>query len=163
MKQFLLSLLFFSVISATFAQTSIDVLLKDYNSRTVPYISVQELEKEQSKYLILDTRKQAEYDVSHIPGAIWVGEQLDTIAFAKAYPTKSITIAVYCSVGIRSEDFGEQLLAIGYTSVKNVYGSIFSWKDAGYVLENLKGQKTDSVHVFSQVWSSYLKTGIKVY
>jgi len=140
-----------------------DTLLDKYNDHDVPYISPKELLNTQKEVLILDTRKKEEFLVSHIPNAVWADEDVNKKAFAKAHPNKSQPIVVYCSVGVRSENFGKTLLDLGYTNVKNVYGSIFAWKDAGYEVINSKGKSTDSVHVYSKEWSKYLKTGIKVY
>ena len=140
-----------------------DLLLKQYNTRSVPYIPVQELKMEMSNYLILDTRKKEEFDVSHIPGALWVSEKVNDSMYALAKAKKDQPIVVYCSVGIRSEDFGERLKKKGFTNVKNLYGSIFTWKDEGYEIQNKNEQPTDSVHVFSKAWGKYLKTGNKVY
>lgn len=145
-----------------YAQSDIDLLLKEYNERTVPYISVDELDKGKDKYLILDTRKKAEYDVSHIPGAIWVSESVNDSIYAFAKAKKDTPIVLYCSVGVRSEDFGEQLQELGFTNVKNLYGSIFSWKDQDKPIVNKANKPTDSVHVYSKLWSKYLKKGIKV-
>lgn len=144
------------------AQSDIDLLLKEYNQRTVPYISVQDVMLQPTNYLLLDTRKIEEYLVSHLPRAIWAGEKVDS-TFAKAYPNKSIPIIVYCSVGIRSEDYGESLKALGYTNVQNLYGSIFAWKDQGNLVYNRDEKVTDSIHVFSKQWGKYLNTGIKVH
>jgi rhodanese-related sulfurtransferase len=144
------------------AQSDIDIMLKEYNNRTVPYISVQALREDASKYLLLDTRKKEEYLVSHLPNAVWAGEEVNA-TFAKVYPNKSQPIVVYCSVGVRSEDFGESLKALGYTNVKNLYGSIFTWKDKGNSVYNRNEKVTDSIHVFSEQWGKYLNTGIKVH
>lgn len=162
MKSALLYLIFLSSLLAS-AQSDIDLLLKEYNNRTVPYISVEQLYKKKGEYLILDTRKKEEYDVSHIPGAIWVSEKVNDSVYAFAKAKKDQPIVVYCSVGIRSEDFGENLKKKGFTNIKNLYGSIFAWKDAGYDVVNQNKKITDSVHTFSKVWAPYLKTGIKVY
>ena len=54
---------------------SIDSLLKKYNKHSVPYISVQELAMNYEDYIVLDTRKKEEFEVSHLPNAIWVGEK----------------------------------------------------------------------------------------
>lgn len=156
-------LLIFLFCTVTYGQSDMDLLLKQYNSRSIPYISVQELKMDKSDFLILDTRKKAEYDVSHIPGAIWVSEKVNDSIYAFAKAKKDQPIVVYCSVGIRSEDFGERLMKRGFTNVQNLYGSIFAWKDEGYELQNVQQKQTDSVHVFSKVWGKYLKTGTKVY
>lgn len=155
-----LCILFSGLVSG---QSDMDVLLRQYNTRSVPYISVQQLKKEKKNFLILDTRKKEEYDVSHIPEAIWVSEKVDDSIYAFAKANKDQPIVVYCSVGIRSEDFGERLKKLGFTNVQNLYGSIFAWKDEGYEVYNAQEQQTDSVHVFSKVWGTYLKTGKKVY
>ena len=162
MKFTLLYLLILSSLLAS-AQSEIDQLLKEYNNRTVPYISVEQLYEKKGEYLILDTRKKEEYAVSHIPGAIWVSEKVDESIYAFAKAKKDQPIVVYCSVGIRSEDFGENLKKKGFTNIKNLYGSIFAWKDAGYSVVNQNQQTTDSIHTFSRIWAPYLKTGIKVY
>jgi rhodanese-related sulfurtransferase len=156
-------IIFFFTISPLFGQELIDLVLKEHNSRTVPYISVEQLHKNKDAYLILDTRKEEEFLVSHIPNAVWSSEKLDASAFAKAYPDKSQYIVVYCSIGVRSESFGESLQKIGYTNVYNLYGSIFKWKDKGYAVMNHQKKPTDSVHVYSKEWAKYLQTGIKVY
>ena len=136
-------------------------LLKDYNHRSVPYLSVQMLQMEYKDYVILDTRKKEEFDVSQLPGAIWVGERYDIDKLSNI--DKEAKIVVYCSVGIRSEDYGEEMLEDGFSKVYNLYGSIFSWKDAGYQVVDQNNQPTEKVHVYSKKWAKYLKTGKKVY
>ena len=159
----LLLFCFFILSIHVFAQKSIDVLLSHYNTRSVPYISVQELRMEPDKYLILDTRKREEYDVSHIPGAIWVGEKTHENQLKSLISNKNQPIMVYCSVGIRSEDFGEKMEKLGYSNVNNLYGSIFAWKDAGFPVIDSSGQETERVHVYGPHWGKYLETGTKVY
>ncbi len=158
-----LSIVFLLSLATAMGQTDMDKLLNQYNTRSIPYISVQELKMNANKYLILDTRKKEEYDVSHIPNAIWVSEDLDEDVFSFSKADKNRPMVVYCSVGVRSENFGEALKKKGFANVKNLYGSIFAWKDEGYEVHNVKEQKTDSVHVYSKVWGKYLKTGHKVY
>lgn len=154
----ILLLITFPVLS----QETIATLLETYNTQSVPYISVNKLHSHLGDYLVLDTRKKEEYDVSHIPNAIWSGEQPDP-DFESLYPKKDKPIVVYCSVGVRSEDFGEDLQKLGYTNVQNLYGSIFTWKDQGYPIVNLKNKHTDSIHVYSKEWEKYIHTGIKIY
>ena len=141
---------------------SIDKLLDVYNTRSVPYISVQELKMQPEAYIILDTRKRAEFNVSHIPNAVWVGEKpdeelLDSILNAKK------PVVVYCTVGIRSEEYGEKLNRTNKKQLYNLYGGIFAWKDAGYEVLDLKGKPTEKIHTFAKNWEDYLKTGIAVH
>ncbi|WP_438961559.1 rhodanese-like domain-containing protein [Nonlabens sp.] len=156
-------LLFFLFTISTFSveAQSIESLLTVYNQKTVPYISVEELKKNYDQFTILDTRKKAEYEVSHLPSAIWVGEKLNKKDL-KNIPD-NLPIVVYCTVGVRSENFGEELLNAGFSRVFNLHGSIFSWKDAGNDVVDSDGNTTEKVHVFSKEWERYLKTGEKVY
>ncbi|BAO54410.1 rhodanese-like domain-containing protein [Nonlabens marinus] len=156
----LIMIALFTVMCSAFAKAqSIDSLLKKYNSHTVPYISVEELAMNYSDYTVLDTRKKEEFEVSHLPNAIWVGENWQ---LSKKVATDA-KIVVYCSVGVRSEDYGEQLQEAGYTEVKNLYGSIFAWKNAGFEVLDNKEKPTEKVHTYSKTWAKYLKSGIKVY
>ncbi len=161
MRKSFLILLFLSSLNAL-GQQEMSTLLKKYNKQTVPYITVSELKDNLDDYLILDTRRKEEYEVSHLPGAIWVSEKLNETNYAFAKAKKDKPIVVYCTVGVRSEDFGEALQKRGFTQVHNLHGSILSWKNAGLTVENHKGQQTDSVHVYSKEWGHYLKNGIQV-
>lgn len=142
-------------------EKGIPELLKSYNKRTVPYVTVQTLKMEYDDYFILDTRKKEEYEVSHLPNAIWVGEKYNPENFPEI--NKEDKVVVYCSVGIRSESYGEDLQKNGFEKVYNLYGSIFSWKDAGYQIVDAENKPTEKVHVFGKTWAKYLKTGEKVY
>jgi rhodanese-related sulfurtransferase len=143
------------------SQNDIPNLLKDYNHMSVPYLSVQMLQMEYNEYVILDTRKKEEFDVSHLPGAVWAGERYDIDMLPGI--DRDTKIVVYCSVGIRSEDYGEEMLEDGFLKVYNLYGSIFSWKDAGYQVVDQNNQPTEKVHVYGKKWAKYLKKGKKVY
>jgi rhodanese-related sulfurtransferase len=150
-----LPLLLFVVCSAFAKAQSIDTLLQRYNTHSVPYISVQELKMDYDRFTVLDTRKWEEFEVSHLPNAIWVGDDVDNLdSFNREDP-----VVVYCTVGVRSEDYGEKLIDAGFKDVRNVYGSIFAWKDAGYHVVDSSGAVTENVHTFSKAWAKYLKTG----
>ena len=43
---------------------------------------------------------------------------------------------------LRSEKIGKKLLDMGYTNVKNLYGSIFEWANQGNILVDQKGSET---------------------
>ena len=145
------------------AQKNIDELLARYNNQSIPYISVQELRMNEHKHLILDTRKKEEYDVSHIPGAVWASEKPKKTFIEALLKANTKPVVVYCTVGIRSEDFGLTLKKMGVAHVKNLYGSIFAWKDAGFKIIDKAGKETENVHTYSRVWKKYLKTGNAVY
>jgi len=154
-----------STFSAT-AQKTLDELLQIYNTRSVPYISVEELRMLQmnDSIVILDARETEEFQVSHIVSAENVGfKEFSSEKISEKIPNKNTPIVVYCSIGIRSEEIGEKLEKAGFTQVKNLYGGIFEWKNKNYPLVDSTNTETQKVHTFSKVWSKWLKKGIKIY
>lgn len=144
------------------AQETIDKNLRRFNTESVPYIHVEELNLNELN--LLDTRKKEEYQVSHLKDAVWVGyKEFKIDSVLKIIPNKDKAVVVYCSIGVRSENIGEKLMMAGFTNVKNLYGGIFEWKNKGYPVYNLQGKVTDSVHAFSKKWGKLLTNAEKVY
>lgn len=137
-------------------------MLKTLLAHTVPEISVTEAKTASTTALFLDARESNEYQVSHIPGARFVGYDNFDINTLNDIP-KDQAIIVYCSVGYRSEKVSEQLLAAGYTDVANLYGGIFEWKNQGHEVVTPEGETTEEVHAFSRSWGIWLKKGERVY
>jgi len=163
MNNFFKCLCFFFLILSANAQSSIEKALDWYNSESVPYISVTELQNFQTQ-IILDAREWEEYEVSHLKNAVWVGyDDFKLEDVADKYPNKNSKIVVYCSIGVRSENIGEELLESGYFNTKNLYGGIFEWTNQGYPVYNTKGEKTKKVHAFGKLWGKYLTKAEKVY
>ncbi len=88
------------------SDTAYDLLLSSLLSHSVPEVSVDQIESGQ--YRLLDARAYREFEVSHIAGATWVG--YDDFDLARLAGIEHQTpLAVYCSVGYRSERIAEQL------------------------------------------------------
>ncbi len=138
-----------------------DLMLKTLYKETVPTMTVSELKKTATPVL-LDTRTKAEYDVSHLRGARWVGYDEFDLSRVGDIP-KNANIVVYCSVGYRSEKVGEKLQTAGYQRVHNLYGSLFEWVNQGNPVVDNSGSPTRRVHAFSRPWGIWLKRGEKVY
>lgn len=123
-------------------------------SFTVPVISPEEL-KQLDEAQVFDTRKQKEYDISHIPNAQYLGyndfdiSRLDNI-------DKDSPIVLYCSIGYRSEKIGEKLKKEGFTNVYNLYGSIFEWVNQGNEVVDKNGKTTSQVHTYNRNWSQWV-------
>ena len=140
--------------------TSYHWMLKALLSHTVKEISVQEA-AEKKEAIFVDSREKAEYEVSHIKGAVFVGYDNLTLKPLKSVD-KSQEIIVYCSVGYRSEKVAEKLIKMGFKDVKNLYGGIFEWKNQGHPVWN-DSQETEKVHAYDKKWGIWLKKGEKVY
>lgn len=136
------------------------VVIDQYVGHTVPEVSVSEIEKPQN-YLFLDTRSQAEWKVSHIPGAMWVGFEDFTLDRVAEVP-KDQPLMVYCAIGYRSEKISEKLQRAGYQHVYNVIGGIFEWVNVGNAVENDQGP-VKQVHGYSQPFGMFIDGAEVVY
>lgn len=151
------------LLASCLGQQSIEGVLRQYNRETVPYIQVDELANS-SAYLLMDTREKEEFEVSRLENSLWVGHSNFKIEkVVQQVPDKDTPIVVYCSVGVRSEDIGEELKKAGYTRVKNLYGGIFAWKNQGNTVVGPDGKATEKVHAYSKYWGRLLTNGDKVY
>ncbi|MDG1730153.1 MAG: rhodanese-like domain-containing protein [Algibacter sp.] len=147
-----------------FSQKKLSKLLKQQNSESVPYISIEALQNETEDVILLDSREKKEFKTSHLENAIYVGyDSFNLKSIQHKLPNNDSKIVVYCSLGIRSEDIAEKLKKAGYTNVHNLYGGIFEWKNNDLEVFNSQEKATDSIHTFSKGWSKWLKKGIKVY
>ena len=165
MKQFWMLLgLFLTTGAGVLAQTSsktYGAMLETMYKKSVPLVSVAELKK-MSDVVLLDTRTKAEYDVSHLPNARWVGYDEFELKRVETIP-KQANVVLYCSVGYRSERVGEKLLSAGYQRVHNLYGSLFEWVNEGNPVVDKQDNPTQRVHAYSRLWGVWLKRGEKVY
>lgn len=131
---------------------------------SVPLVEAEEAQEilaGEEKVLVLDTRTQREYEVSHIAGAQFV----DFDSFKKKdfkQLDRDQKVIVYCSVGYRSERIGEKLQKMGFNNVSNLYGGIFEWKNLGNEVVNNEEQPTEEVHTFNADWGKWLEQGEKV-
>jgi len=120
----------------------------------VERISVSELKTKDLKDLILvDVRKNEEFAVSHIPGAVNLEDPFD-IAELASQSDKHIII--YCSVGYRSAAVVHELNNLGITNATNLEGSIFEWANEDLPLVNEAGSTRD-VHPYDEFWGQLLE------
>ena len=163
----LLTILFLSSIqgiSQDVLNPTFDERLEKLLSFTVPVIDVPEANENADDYIFLDARELEEYQISHIPGARYIGYKKfdEDLLEGISHDDK---IIVYCSVGYRSEKIGKKLEKLGYTTVYNLYGSIFEWINCDLPLENQQGIATDTIHTYNKKWSKWVddKEVIKVW
>lgn len=164
MKLQLTLLYFFTCVLAFSQDKAFEKKINTLITFDVDTISVTTLEENKAEYLILDARELEEFRTSHVEDAQCVGyDFFNAESFEKSHPNKNQPIAVYCSIGVRSEHIGLKLKALGYTNVKNVYGGIFEWANQDKPLVDIKEEPTENVHTFSEEWSVWLEKGNKVY
>ena len=90
----------------------------------------QEEAKEKMKkddgHIIIDVRRQDEYDEGHIPGAVLIPNESITDKQPEELPELDQIILVYCRSGRRSKEASQKLADIGYTHVYE-FGGINTW------------------------------------
>ena len=160
---FLVMFLAIGTVSGQKKGTDIQLQSKKYKKMidrtigfTVPLLSVEELHGSMGDYVILDAREKEEYEVSHLPNAIFVGYDDPELEMIESLD-KDKKLLFYCSIGYRSEKIGEKAKELGFTEVYNLYGSIFEWVNKGYELENVADEKTNKVHGYNRIWGRWIQ------
>ena len=86
----------------------------------------KEMMAQDDGHVVVDVRRQDEYDAGHIPGAILIPNESIGNDAPEALPDYDQVILIYCRSGNRSKQASEKLAAMGY---KNIYefGGINTW------------------------------------
>jgi rhodanese-related sulfurtransferase len=104
--------------------------------------------------LLIDVRAHEEYEVSHLPGAIWA-ETPSQIASAVREASDRRAVVFYCSVGVRSSRAAARLIRFGRADVFNLQGSIFKWANEGRPL-TANDRAVHVVHPYNERWGVLL-------
>lgn len=133
-----------------------DKMVSTLIKKSIPLIDADSILKNPGAYVLFDVREREEFEVSHIPGARHLGYNSPSLELLDELK-KDQPIALYCSVGYRSEKMGERLRGRGFEKVYNVYGSVFEWANRGYTLSDLRGHSTKEIHGYSTTWGLWIK------
>jgi len=140
-----------AIVNPKFKKVVDDALRFDVDT-----ISVETLYKLKSDYLLLDAREPEEYNTSHIKNAQYIGYDDPDYSVLKNVE-QNTPIVIYCSIGYRSERLGKKLKNMGFTNVRNLYGSIFEWANQGYELCDESNENTLKIHGYNKSWSQWIK------
>lgn len=138
-----------------------DKVARDYPAAPTLLPEGLELLRESGEFLLLDVRDRAEYDVSHLPGAVHVDPDIATAEFMRRFASKAQgkLVVLYCSVGVRSSRLAgrvdRSLKDAGALGAVNLRGGIFAWHNTGRKLKGNEGRE-DRIHPYSRHWSYYL-------
>ena len=86
----------------------------------------QEMMQLDDGHVIVDVRRQDEYDAGHIPGAILIPNESIGDEMPAELPDFDQIILIYCRSGNRSKQAAEKLADIGYTQIYE-FGGIQDW------------------------------------
>jgi|GEM_PF-118241 len=93
----------------------------------------REMMKKDDGHVIVDVRRQDEYDEGHIPDAILIPNENIGTERPEELPDLDQIIMVYCRSGRRSKEAAQKLFDMGYTNVYE-FGGIIDW--TGDIMKN---------------------------
>ena len=103
--------------------------VEEHNTAAYTQISQEEAKEMMARddgHVVVDVRRQDEYDAGHIPGAILIPNESIGCDSPEALPDYDQVILIYCRSGNRSKQAAEKLAAIGYKSIYE-FGGINTW------------------------------------
>ena len=86
----------------------------------------KEMMQAEDGHIIVDVRRQDEYDSGHIPGAILIPNESIGTEQPKELPDLDQVILIYCRSGRRSKEASQKLADMGYTHIYE-FGGIIDW------------------------------------
>ncbi|CAI5795163.1 tRNA uridine(34) hydroxylase-like [Podarcis lilfordi] len=135
----------------------------------------QWMKEKPEELIILDTRTSAEFDVSHLPGAILVPPEADALleffktrlAPGREEEGPSKPIICYCTVGYRSSMAAELLgsyfsreagkTCMASPKIYNVCGGLVAWAVERRQMVDKQERPTSVVHPYSPTWAKLLE------
>ncbi|XP_072909182.1 tRNA uridine(34) hydroxylase-like [Hemitrygon akajei] len=130
------------------------------------------LREERERLLVLDVRSPAEYEVSHLEGAIRVDPQTTDMEkvmkeLGLAGDLKDKEVVCYCTVGYHGSEMAQKLqqaLASGPEQpghdcpvVYNLEGGLAKWANERKPIMDGKQQPTRLVHPYNKVWAELVE------
>ena len=77
-------------------------------------------------HVVVDVRRQDEYDAGHIPGAILIPNESIVDERPSELPDLEQVILIYCRSGNRSKQAAQKLADLGYLNIYE-FGGITTW------------------------------------
>jgi len=88
-----------------------------------------------SRFALVDTREESEWNAAHAAGARHMGKGIIERDIAAAIPDLDAKIVLYCGGGYRSALAADALQRMGYRNVYSLAGGWRAWKAAGMPTE----------------------------
>ena len=94
--------------------------------RRISQEEAKEMMAREDGHIIVDVRRQDEYDSGHIPGAILIPNESIGTEMPEELPDRDQIILIYCRSGNRSKQAAQKLADMGYTNICE-FGGINTW------------------------------------
>ena len=105
-------------------QTGVDNMPKSYTQ--ISQEEAKQMMKLDDGHIVLDVRRQDEYDAGHIPDAVCMPNESIGKKQPASLPDLNQTILIYCRSGNRSKQAAQKLADLGYSNVYE-FGGILDW------------------------------------
>ena len=112
--------------------------------------TAKEMMAQDDGHVVVDVRRQDEYDEGHIPGAILIPNESIGCDSPEALPDYDQIILVYCRSGNRSKQAAQKLASMGYTNIYE-FGGIIDWKGEIVTSEEMRITITAGEHTIAAV------------
>ncbi len=107
-------------------------------------------------YLVLDCREEEEYNISHIPNSIWIGNNNDRLFWSRLPNDNIKPVLIYCSIGYRSAIIGQKIADSLHYEIYNLKYGIFNYNHHKNPLRDSLGKPTKEVHPYSKFWGLFV-------
>ena len=94
--------------------------------RQISQEEAKEMMEKDDGHIVVDVRRQDEYDAGHIPDAILIPNESIGEERPDALPDLEQIILIYCRSGNRSKQAAQKLFDMGYTNVYE-FGGVVDW------------------------------------
>lgn len=94
--------------------------------RQISQEEAKEMMKKDDGHIVVDVRRQDEYDAGHIPDAILIPNESIGEERPDALPDLEQIILIYCRSGNRSKQAAQKLFDMGYRNVCD-FGGLTDW------------------------------------
>ena len=101
-----------------------DGMLNSY--KQISQEQAKEMMEKDDGHVVVDVRRQDEYDAGHIPGAILIPNESINKDQPEELPDLNQIILVYCRSGNRSKQAAQKLFDMGYRNIYE-FGGITDW------------------------------------
>ena len=99
---------------------------QSFSYHQITQAEAKEMMKADDGHVIVDVRRQDEYDSGHIPDAILIPNESIGTEKPKELPDLDQVILIYCRSGRRSKEASQKLADMGYTHIYE-FGGIIDW------------------------------------
>jgi rhodanese-related sulfurtransferase len=99
---------------------------EETNYQQISQEKAAQMMEQEDGHVVVDVRRQEEYDAGHIPGAILLPNESIGTEPPKELPDREQIILIYCRSGNRSKQAAQKLADMGYTNIYE-FGGINTW------------------------------------